>query len=124
MCRALIFFLGINEEFQRAPINNTFYAGKFKRVPAIAPFGFRKTELSWALNGQLITPLTHPLHSKGFYRDPFGVLTETLDIRTPTHAQQGIYKAIATNGGGQVNVTFTLLVAGENFINIIFLSGS
>ena len=123
MCSFLIFFLGINEEFERPPINNTFYAGKFKRVPAIAPFGFRKPELSWTVNGQLITPQTHPLHSKGFYRDPFGVLTETLDIRTPTHAQQGIYEAIATNGGGQVNVTFTLVVAGKNFIKNIFLSG-
>ena len=123
MSSFLIFFLGINEEFERTPINNTFYAGKFKRVPAIAPFGFRKPELSWTVNGQLITPQTHPLHSKGFYRDPFGVLTETLDIRTPTHAQQGIYEAIATNGGGQVNVTFTLVVAGKNFIKNIFLSG-
>ena len=123
MSSFLIFFLGINKEFERTPINNTFYAGKFKRVPAIAPFGFRKPELSWTVNGQLITPQTHPLHSKGFYRDPFGVLTETLDIRTPTHAQQGIYEAIATNGGGQVNVTFTLVVAGKNFIKNIFLSG-
>ena len=123
MSSFLIFFLGINEEFERTPINNTFYAGKFKRVPAIAPFGFRKPELSWTVNGQLITPQTHPLHSKGFYRDPFGVLTESLDIRTPTHAQQGIYEAIATNGGGQVNVTFTLVVAGKNFIKNIFLSG-
>ena len=89
------------------------YFGKRKRISAVVPLGFRTPELSWTLNGAFITLQSHPLHTKTLYRDPFDVLTEALDIRIATHATQGRYEAIATNGGSQAKVAFTISLVGN-----------
>ena len=89
------------------------YFGKRKRISAIVPLGFRTPELSWTLNGAAITLQSHPLHAETLYRDPFGVLTEALDIRVATHTTQGRYEAIATNMGGQAKVAFTITLVGN-----------
>jgi len=116
-----VLLIGIEENFQFIPRNQTFYRGlRFIRISCRPPVSDPAPKITWLWNDRKVNPHSVPNFATSNYLDPRGVLYNALEIRNPGTVLAGNYSCVASNVGGERISDFTVTEIRKFFVSIVF----